>query len=423
MDALSIEGGYPLQGSIRTAGAKNAALPLMAASILNENKICLSDVPYLSDIKTMQELLNNLGAEITDEGDNYFCITNKKIKSHIAPYEIVKKMRASAIIMGGLLAREGRAELSLPGGCAIGARPINFHLEAFKQMGAEIELEAGYVIATAKNGLKGTIITFPQVSVGATENVLIASVLAEGETIIRNAAIEPEIDDLAKMLNKMGAKISGIGTRELEIKGVTSLKPSSYTVIPDRIEAASYMIAAAMTEGEIKVENINPDILRSTLDILKKIGVGIKTDSKNKTITAYRKSKFKPNDVVTEVYPGFPTDMQAQITALLCLADGKSHMVETIFENRFMHIPELRRMGGNIDISGNRLTIKGIEKFQPAEVMATDLRASVSLVLAALNADGKSKIDRVYHLDRGYENIEQKLNKCGAKIRRIKESP
>jgi UDP-N-acetylglucosamine 1-carboxyvinyltransferase len=421
MYSLIIEGGKPLNGIVKAAGAKNAALPLMAASILSDKKIQLSNIPKLSDIKTMCELLINSGVDISENGDDSLTLHAKQISNVKAPYEIVRKMRASAIIMGGLLAREGRAELSLPGGCAIGTRPIDYHLEAFKRMGAEVELESGYIVASANKGLRGANIAFPTVSVGATENVLIAATLAKGTTVIENAATEPEVSDLANMLVKMGAKISGIGTRKLEIEGVTSLKSVKHEVISDRIEAASYLMVAAITKGKITVENIAPELLEATISAMKNMDINIDIDQDNKRITASYNGRLKPLDLVTEAFPGFPTDMQAQITALMCLADGKSHLVETIFENRFMHIPELRRMGANIESSGNRLTIRGIEQFKPAEVMATDLRASFSLILAALNAEGESKLNRVYHLDRGYEKIEEKLNACGAKINRVQE--
>ncbi|HCR86018.1 MAG TPA: UDP-N-acetylglucosamine 1-carboxyvinyltransferase [Alphaproteobacteria bacterium] len=418
MYKLEINGGKPLKGKVQISGAKNAALPLMAACLCTDKEINLSNVPKLSDIATMNDLLSYLGAEISQSG-NGFKFSTKNIKEVRAPYDIVKKMRASVIVLGGLLARNGYAEISLPGGCAIGLRPINLHLMALEKMGAEIDLDSGYVKASAKNGLKGAVIDFPIVSVGATENTLIAAATAKGTTIIKNAAREPEIVDLANLLNAMGAKISGIGESEITIEGVSSLNGCTYSVMPDRIEAGTYAVAGPITGGETEIEGINPSLLESTLQTLEKMGVKV-TRKQNGFTTAFD-GKILPASVQTEVYPGFPTDMQAQITALMCVGAGTSFMQENIFENRFMHIPELIRMGANINISGHTLEIKGVSQFKAAEVMATDLRASSSLILAGLNAAGKTSIHRLYHLDRGYENLEEKLQACGADVARIKE--
>ena len=426
MQKLQINGGKKLEGDVNISGAKNAALPLIAATLLSDEVIELDKVPNLSDVETMVELLSNLGAEIkTKPSSNHYgkklIINPASVNSIIAPYEIVRKMRASIIVLGGLLARSGQAEISLPGGCAIGARPINYHLEALKQMGVQIDLEDGYVKAkTIGKKLQAAEINFPMASVGATQNIMIAAVKAEGKTIINNAAREPEIKDLADLLNKMGAKITGAGRTSIEIEGVDKLSGAKHEVIADRIEAGTFLIAAPITKGRITVKNISPEILRSTLDNLKKMNVGIE-EGKNE-ITAFYQGEIKPIDVETACYPGFPTDMQAQITALMCVAGGVSTLKENIFENRFMHIPELVRMGADIQISGNSIVVKGNDEgFKPAEVMATDLRASVSLVLAALNAKSTSRIDRLYHLDRGYEKIEEKLSNLGAEVERLSE--
>ncbi len=419
MQILKIEGGKRLKGKVKVAGAKNAALPLLAACLLTDKKVMLTNVPNLSDIITMKELLESLGAEVSyDASQNIAEVKAAKIKSFRAEYDIVSKMRASVIVLGGLLARFGKAEVSLPGGCAIGARPINYHLQAFEAMGAKIDLEGGYIKASVKGGrLKGAEINFPKVSVGATENILIAATLADGVTIINNAAREPEIVDLAHLLNAMGAKITGEGSSRIEIKGVNSLKGTEHKVIADRIEAGTFAAAAAVTGGEVEVTDISPEILSSTLEVIEKMGCAVKRNKNSFKVTAPK--KLKPISVTTEPYPGFPTDMQAQITTMMCLADGISTMEENIFENRFMHAPELQRMGADMEISGNVLKIKGIDKFKAAEVMATDLRASVSLVLAGLNAKGATTITRLYHLDRGYEKIEEKLENLGAKVKRL----
>lgn len=427
MDSIIVEGGIPLKGKIEIAGAKNAALPLMAASILTEEDLVLSNVPHLSDITTMANLLVHLGVDFCIDGSSansghigrVLTFNAKNLETTIAPYDIVRKMRASIIVLGPLLARFGEASVSLPGGCAIGQRPIDLHLRAFENMDAKILLEDGYVKAVAPDGLKGGEIDFPKVSVGATENALLAATLASGKTTIKNAAREPEITDLVDCLNSMGAKISGRDSDILEIEGVEKLSGTEHHIIPDRIEAGTYAIAALITGGEIILQSTQPDLMKSTLDALKQAGAKVEIDGEN--ITVKRGGEIKSIDVETAPYPEFATDMQAQFCALLSLAKGKSKITEHIFENRFMHIPELIRMGANIIVEGNAVVIEGVDELKSAEVMATDLRASVSLVLAALAAQGKTIINRVYHIDRGYERIEEKLGACGAKIARLKE--
>jgi len=429
MDKLVIEGGKTLTGKVMVAGAKNAALPLMAACLITDETLKISNVPHLSDITTMANLLVHMGVDLSieslKEDENFqsgrvLCLTAKNISEHRAPYDIVRRMRASVIVLGPLLARFGEAEISLPGGCAIGARPIDYHLMAFEKMGAKIDLEEGYVKAKVEGGrLKGADITFPTVSVGATENVLIAATLAKGKTILRNAACEPEVGDLANMLNSMGAKITGIGTHTLEIEGVEKLHGTEYRVIADRIEAGTYLAAAGATGGDIEVVGISPDIMSSTLEVFEKMGM--KIERKENSIRAISTTPLLAIKVSTQPHPGFPTDMQAQISTLMCIAEGTSIMEENIFENRFMHVPELQRLGANIVVDGNFLSITGIKNFKAAEVMATDLRASVCLILAALRAEGTTGINRVYHLDRGYERIEEKLSALGATIYRTKD--
>ena len=430
MDRLCITGGNPLRGHIHVAGAKNAALPLMAASLLTEDALTLSHVPYLSDITTMANLLVHLGVTFTIDGRkgnsiqtgrSFTMQANTDIHTR-APYDIVRKMRASVVVLGPLLARFGKATVSLPGGCAIGARPIDFHLNALRQMGAEIELENGYIHAHVEGGrLKGADITFPKPSVGASENTMMAASLADGTTILRNIAQEPEVDDLAHCLNAMGADITGIGTSVLTINGVERLHGAHHEVISDRIEAGTYAVAAAITGGELTLHNVQTRIMRSTLDALIQSGTQI-TEHDDNSITVTATRPIKPLTLTTTPHPGFPTDMQAQMTALLCLAEGQSHIIETIFENRFMHVSEHQRMGAKITTEGNRATIEGNsnQQLQGAEVMATDLRASVSLLLAGLAAKGTTTINRIYHLDRGYERIEEKLMLCGADIVRVR---
>ena len=422
MDKIKIIGGTSLSGKIPVSGAKNAALPLMAACLLSEEPIQLSNIPYLRDITTMAKLLGQLGVELSiQESDGHgrdITLDASNITRLVAPYDIVRTMRASVLVLGPLLARFGDAKVSLPGGCAIGTRPIDIHLDGLEAMGAQIELDQGYVHAKAPDGLKGADITFKTVSVGATENLLMAAALADGTTVLRNAAREPEIGDLANLLIKMGAKIEGIDSDTLTIEGCPKLKGANHNVIADRIECGSYMIMAGITDSDIEL--IGADMKTSSALIDKLIQVGIGIEPTPNGVRAWReRDTLRSIDVVTEPYPDFPTDMQAQMMALLTLAGGTSHITETIFENRYMHVPELVRMGADIDVNGQIATIHGVDELRGAEVMATDLRASVSLVIAALAAQGETVIHRVYHLDRGYERLEEKLSACGAKIERI----
>jgi UDP-N-acetylglucosamine 1-carboxyvinyltransferase len=420
MDKLIIQGGIPLNGTIQISGSKNSCLPLMAASLLTDKEIVLSNVPQLSDVKTISQLLTQLGVSINIDrsaSSEKISLHADRISSIEAPYDMVRKMRASVLVLGPLLARCKEAKVSLPGGCAIGLRPIDQHLKAFKELGAEIDLESGYVHAKAPKGLKGAEVYFDVVSVGATENALMAATLANGKTILRNCAVEPEIIDLANMLKKMGANIKGAGSSVIEIDGVPQLSGTSHQVIFDRIEAVTYAIAAAATNGEVTLENIQTEYIQNVLDKLIEMGVIVKTQ-KNSVKIIGNQQKIATN-ITTGPYPGFPTDAQAQMMALLALSSGTSIVNETIFENRFMHVAELCRMGANISINGHLATIIGGTKLFGAEVMATDLRASSSLVIAALAAQGETTINRIYHLDRGYEKLEDKLNACGAKVKRI----
>jgi UDP-N-acetylglucosamine 1-carboxyvinyltransferase len=416
MKSLIINGGKSLTGKVKISGAKNAALPILAASILTEERVNLTNVPNLSDISTMVELLENFGVVVNKPENNCFILDASNISSFEAPYEIVRKMRASFITLGGVLARFGEAKISLPGGCAIGTRPVDIHLDALEKMGAEISLDEGYVYAKTKSKrLQGADIDFAFPSVGATQNILIAASLASGTTIINNAAREPEISDLINFLESMGSEIEGAGTSRLIIKGKEKLNGTTHKIISDRIEAGTYLALAACVQGDITVNDVKPDILRPVIKSFSDMGLQIE-ESEN-SIRAVYKDRILPCNLKTEPYPGFPTDMQAQLVALMCLADGNSTMQENIFENRFMHIPELQRMGADIEVAGNILHIKGVEEFTAAEVMATDLRASVAMVMAALNAKGQTRINRIYHLERGYENIVEKLSSLGAEIR------
>jgi UDP-N-acetylglucosamine 1-carboxyvinyltransferase len=422
MDKLRIVGGKPLHGSIRIAGAKNAALPLMAAALLSDKPVRLRNLPYLADIVTMAKLLRQHGVELHmhDAGEcgREITLDAANIDNLTAPYDIVRTMRASVLVLGPLLARFGKARVSLPGGCAIGTRPVDLHLKALEAMGAEIEVHEGYLEAKAPQGLKGAEFTFPQVSVGATENALMAAVLAKGTTRLSNVAREPEIRDLAHLLQKMGAQIEGIDTSELVVHGVSSLQAATHDVLPDRIEAGSYLCIAAMTGSELLLENCRAEDMRSTLSALEQCGMATEHDATSIRALA-RSGPLKPLHITTEPHPGFPTDMQAQLMAVLCRAEGTSQLTETIFENRYMHVPELLRMGADITVKGQTATIEGVKKLYGAEVMATDLRASLSLVIAALVAEGETIINRVYHLDRGYERLEDKLKLCGADIERL----
>ena len=418
MQKLVIVGGKKLKGTIRISGSKNATLPILAASILSKNKIIIQNAPLVKDVETMIDLLLLLGSKVKlIKKKRKIEILNSNKLNTFVPYKLVKTMRAGILVLGPLLARYNKAKVSLPGGCAIGSRPVDLHLGALKKMGVNFKIRGGYINATAKNGLIGNKITFPKISVGATENTMIAACLAKGKTILNNCACEPEIKDLGRFLVKMGCKIRWLEKRKIEINGVTNLKPLTYRVMFDRIEAGTYMIASAVTDGRIKIKNINPKIIKNEILVMKKMGVIINIKSKEIIV---RNSKYiKKINLKTSPYPGFPTDLQAQIMVLMCGANGVSKIIENIFENRFMHISELNRMGAKIKINGNLAIIQGKRKLNGAELMATDLRASVSLVLAALSSKSKTTINRVYHLDRGYENIEKKLSNCGAQIKRI----
>ena len=416
MQKLEVFGAKKLKGQIKISGSKNASLPILAATILSNKKIYLKNLPKVKDIKTMITLLESLGAKIKFNKQK-LVIDNSKILKKFVSYNLVKTMRAGILVLGPLLARFGSAKVSLPGGCAIGSRPIDIHLKSLSKLGVNYKIVQGYVHAFAPNGLKGGRIRFSKISVGATENLIIAASLAKGTTILSNCAIEPEIKDLVKFLNQMGCKISWMSKRTIKIIGVKDLNSATYAVMFDRIEAGTYLIAGASTEGNLKIRNITPDIIKTEINLLKKIGAKIKTSKKE--IHIIGKKNIKNINFKTAPYPGFPTDLQAQMMVLLCKANKKSTVTEDIFENRFMHVAELNRMGANIIIKGNKAIINGNTNFKSAELMATDLRASVSLVLAALNARGRSIINRIYHLDRGYESIEKKFKNVGGKIKRI----
>ena len=424
MDRIRIIGGTPLNGRIKISGAKNAALPLMAACLLSDEALTLTNLPHLADIMTMTNLLAQHGVRLTltDQDGGALRFDASHIFNLKAPYDIVRKMRASILVLGPLLARFGKAKVSLPGGCAIGTRPVDLHLSALEKMGAEIKIKEGYILAfTNGKKLKGAEILFPKVTVGGTENILMAATLAEGRTVIKNAAREPEITDLAECLIKMGAKIEGLGTDTLIVDGVEHLHSATHRVIADRIEAASYAIAAAITRGRIELTDIPLNLLSAVAHVLTDIGVTI-TETENGFISDAQDAYLIGTDVMTEPYPGFPTDVQAQLTALLTTVSGASLVTESIFENRFMHVPELARMGANINVHGvSSAIIRGVRHLSGAEVMATDLRASMGLVLAGLAAEGETIVNRVYHLDRGYEHLEEKLSSCGAHIERLHE--
>lgn len=420
LEKMRVVGGTKLNGEIRISGAKNAALKHMCASLLTDEPFILKNMPTgLQDVRTLSEVLDHLGVTVALRKDGVATLHAQNIKSHIAPYDLVRKMRASVIVLGPLLARHGKAEVSLPGGCALGARPIDLHIKGLQAMGAKIELEEGYIKASAENGLKGADITFPLVSVGATENLMMAATLADGVTTLRNAAREPEIVDQGDALIAMGAKIEGLGTSEIKITGVKKLHGATHHVIPDRIETGTYMCAVGLCGGELALKNTRADFLSALIAPLKEAGMEIEQQGDN-VIVRRNGAKLKGVDIMTEAYPGFATDLQAQFMTMLTLCDGAGMISETIFENRFMHVPELCRMGADITIKGNSAIIRGVEKLKGAEVMATDLRASVALVLAGLVAEGETVINRIYHLDRGYENIVEKLSNVGAKIERIK---
>lgn len=416
MEKLLIRGGNSLSGEIKCSGAKNAALPMIAATILTENEVTLKNLPFLQDITTMFELLGSMGSKITLDEEMNFQISSS-LSDFEARYELVKTMRASILVLGPLLAKYGEAKIALPGGCAIGSRPVNFHLEALKQLGAEIELVNGYIEAKAKR-LVGAEIRFEGITVTGTENIMMAACLAEGTTTLRNVAKEPEIEDLANFLNSMGANIQGAGTDEIIIQGVESLGGTDFHIPSDRIEAGTYLVAGALTGGNIKINDINPEKLKIVLEKIRLTGADIKTTDNSIHLTM-NIDRPRPVDIETSPFPGFPTDMQAQFSVLNALADGKSIIKENVFENRFMHILELNRMGCDISVSGNLANINGVSSISGAPVMATDLRASASLILAGLCASGETIVDRIYHIDRGYERIEEKLRYLGAEITRL----
>jgi len=427
MDRIRIIGGQRLNGVIPISGAKNATLPLMIAGLLTEDTLILDNVPRLADVVQLQRILGNHGVDIMiagkragENGDNgrTIHISAKNIVDTTAPYELVSKMRASFWVIAPLVARMGEAKVSMPGGCAIGTRPVDLLIMALDKLGAQIDIEAGYVIARARQGLRGGDIVFPKVTVGGTHTAMMAASLAHGTTVIENAAREPEVADVADCLNKMGARISGAGTSRIVVEGVPRLCGARHTVLPDRIETGTYAMAAAMAGGEVLLQNARPELLQAALDVLMQTGVTV-TPTNEGIRVARNGSGLAPVDVTTAPFPGFPTDLQAQLMALMTRAQGTSHITETIFENRFMHVQELVRLGAHIHLDGQVATIEGVERLNGAQVMATDLRASVSLVIAALAAEGETVVNRVYHLDRGFERLEDKLAKCGAAIERV----
>ena len=416
MQKLEVFGANKLKGQIKISGSKNASLPILAATLLSKKKVFLKNLPRVKDIETMVSLLQSLGSKINFTNNN-LVIDNKKQSKNFASYSLVKTMRAGILVLGPLLAKFGKAKVSLPGGCAIGTRPVDIHLDALSKLGVKYKIVQGYVHATAPKGLIGNKIKFSKISVGATENLIIAASFAKGTTILNNCAIEPEIKDLVNFLKRMGCNIKWISNRSVKIEGVSKVKETIYPVMFDRIEAGTYLVAAAVTEGNLKIKNIVPKIIQTEINTLKKIGAKIKV--KNDEVHIVGNKKIKSINIKTAPYPGFPTDLQAQMMVLLCKANKQSVIKEDIFENRFMHVAELNRMGAKISTDGNKAKVIGNINFEAAELMATDLRASVSLILAALTAKGKSVVNRIYHLDRGYENIEKKLKKVGAKIRRV----
>ncbi len=422
MDSIIVRGGSELHGEIPIAGAKNACLTLMPATLLSDEPLTLTNAPRLSDIRTMTELLQSLGAEVTSlQSGQVLAMSSHDLNNHTADYDIVRKMRASILVLGPMLARDGHAVVSLPGGCAIGARPVDLHLRALEALGAELELKDGYVHAKAPGGLKGGTFEFPLVSVGATENALMAATLAKGTTVLKNAAREPEIVDLARCLQKMGAQIEGEGSGTITIQGVDRLHGATHPVVTDRIELGTYMLAPAIAGGSVECLGGRMELVAAFAEKLDAAGVSVEETDRGLKVTR-RNGRVDAVDVVTEPFPGFPTDLQAQMMALMCTAAGTSVLEEKIFENRFMHAPELMRMGAQIDVHGGTATVTGVERLKGAPVMATDLRASVSLILAGLAAEGETVVSRVYHLDRGYERVEEKLGACGAHIERVKET-
>jgi len=429
MDRIRIVGGQRLNGTIPISGAKNATLPLMIASLLTDEPLVLENVPRLADVIQLQRILGNHGVDVMINGKRLgddpnagrtITLSAKTIVDTTAPYELVSKMRASFWVVAPLVARMGEAKVSMPGGCAIGTRPVDLLIMALEKLGAEIEIEGGYVIARAKNGLRGGEIVFPKVTVGGTHTALMAAALARGTTVIENAAREPEVADVADCLNKMGAKVSGAGTARIVVEGVAKLSGTRHTVLPDRIETGTYAMAVAMTGGDVLLQNTRPDLLQAALDVLVQAGVTVTPTNEGIRI-ARNGAGLNPVEVTTQPFPGFPTDLQAQLMALMTRAKGTSRITETIFENRFMHVQELARLGARISLDGDTATIEGVNRLKGAPVMATDLRASVSLVIAGLAAEGETMVNRVYHLDRGFEKLEEKLGACGAAIQRISE--
>ncbi len=418
MDKLIIHGGATLEGEVSISGAKNSALPILSATLLTDQPVTISNVPHLHDITTTIELLGRMGSRITVNERMHIEIDNAQINNFFAPYELVKTMRASILVLGPLLARYGKADVSLPGGCAIGSRPVNIHLQGLIAMGADITTDSGYIRAETKGRLKGVHLTLDIVTVTGTENLMMAATLADGLTIIENAAREPEVKDLANCLNKMGAKISGAGTDHIEIEGVESLHGTEHEILPDRIETGTYLVAAAMTGGTMRLKNTQSILLESVITKLTEAGAKIEIEENAISIDMKGK-KPKAVDVHTSPFPGFPTDMQAQFTAMNSIAEGSGIITEAVFENRFMHVHELQRMGADLKLQGNTTITDGVEQLTCAPVMATDLRASASLVLAGLVAEGETVVDRIYHIDRGYETIEEKMSQLGASIRRV----
>lgn len=421
MDKFIIKGGKTLSGRIRCSGAKNAALPILAATLLTEDPVEITNVPHLKDVSTTLELLARMGVQVSAHEHNQVRITAHRLNSYKAPYELVRTMRSSILVLGPLLARFGEAQVALPGGCAIGTRPVDLHIQALQALGAIISVDEGYINARVDGRLTGTDYTFPKVTVTGTENIMMAATLAQGKTILRNCACEPEVEDLADCLISMGALIEGAGTDTLIIQGVERLHGTQYKVIPDRIEAGTYLMAAVMTGGDIEIEDSCPELLDSVFELLIQAGAEIQVDNKVIKLSMHGKMP-KAISVVTGPYPLFPTDMQAQFTAMNTIAQGHGEITETIFENRFMHVPEMCRMGADLSVSGNTVTCNGVASLKGAQVMATDLRASASLVLAGLIAEGTTTVDRIYHIDRGYERIEEKLQALGADIRRVREN-
>lgn len=418
MDKLLVSGGRRLEGQVVVSGAKNAALPILAGALLTDEPVVLSNVPHLHDVTTTMDLLSRMGVIITIDEDMRIEIDSTSVTNFYAPYELVKTMRSSILVLGPLLSKYGKATVSLPGGCAIGSRPVNLHIDALRKMGADVKIAQGYINASVEGKLHGAEIDFPLVTVTGTENVIMAAVLAKGTTIIRNSAKEPEVIDLINFLKTLGANIEGAGTDIIEVHGVDKLNGGEYRILPDRIEAGTYLMAAAITGGKITLKNADPSIMEAVLDNLRAAGAEISC-TEDQIFLDMHGCRPKPVDIVTSPYPNFPTDMQAQALALNTVADGSSYVKETVFENRFMHVQEMLRMGADITVEGNTAFCNGVAELVGAPVMATDLRASASLILAALAAKGTTQVDRIYHVDRGYERIEEKLSQLGAKIKRV----